>query len=38
MTHEQYLAHLNKHISSRELDDSFNELLRHNLKIFEIMI
>ncbi len=37
MTHEQYLQHLNKHITSREHDDSFNELLRHNMKIFEIL-
>ncbi|MCP4580620.1 MAG: hypothetical protein GY839_03325, partial [candidate division Zixibacteria bacterium] len=37
MTHEQYLEHLNKHITSREQDDAFNQLLRHHQKEFEIL-
>ncbi|MCP4605289.1 MAG: hypothetical protein GY847_33020, partial [Proteobacteria bacterium] len=36
-THEQYLEHLNKHITSREHDDTFNELLRNHQKAFEIL-
>ncbi len=37
MTHEQYLEHLNKHITSREHDVTFNELLRNHRKAFEIL-
>ena len=37
MTHEQYLEHLNKHITSRVHDVTFNELLRNHQKAFEIL-
>lgn len=37
MKHEQYLKHLDKHISSREGDDDFNKMLRHHEKAYEIL-